>query len=348
MLRIFTVQFDWLTGARVMAGVVFVFVREDASDVEQLAEAFDHAGYFISGSDSADDSLNVVVWSRAAMRSAAFRATADRALRSKRVVVASLVAPPHRDQVLGVPCVDISAWNGEDDSGLASLFEALLDVVHPARANVIALPAPVYIDAEFTGTPLQITTAEGDSVSRARAAWEAPIPASMLRPVHDDVRPEESPQPKLGAPSPRRDFRRLYRQSHNRANAALVFAVVALIGGAGFALNALATITTPLAAQHVAVTQQMASGGVSLMSASAEAIGLEDVVPVEPSRLFEPGRQIGHAGVEPPSARSVRRVPYAARRAAEGRILAPAVTHAPESQPAPISVAERVRSGPMS
>jgi len=49
---------------------------------------------------------------------------------------------------------------------------------------------------------------------------------------------------------------------------------------------------------------------VSLTSASAEAMGLEDVAPTERERMFEPPVQVGHAGFEPPSARTARRASY--------------------------------------
>ncbi|MEZ5962199.1 MAG: hypothetical protein R3C30_17505, partial [Hyphomonadaceae bacterium] len=97
-----------------MAGVVFVFVREDASEVEMLAEAFDAAGYGISGNDSAE--LSVIVWSRRALRSEGFRAAAERALRSGKAVVAALFAPPPREAVFNAPVIDLSRWNGVDEA----------------------------------------------------------------------------------------------------------------------------------------------------------------------------------------------------------------------------------------
>ncbi len=107
-----------------MAGVAFVFVREDASDAETLAEAFDAAGYSITGADDPGAALSVILWSRAPLRSDAFRTAAERALRTNTVIVASLTAPPEAARVLGAMIVDLSAWDGEDDAGLEKLIAA--------------------------------------------------------------------------------------------------------------------------------------------------------------------------------------------------------------------------------
>lgn len=297
-----------------MAGVVFIFVREDASDVEALADAFDRAGYAVG--DSEADALNIIVWSRSAMRCDAFRSAANHAAQTGRVVVASLIATPPRDFSNGASIVDISAWDGRSDEGLDPLFYAAFDVINPARANVIALPGPASASPPTVDPP--------SSANVKRAAWEAPLPTTMLRPVDEHVEAE-----KLGAPSPRRDFRRLRAQSHGRAHAAVAFAVLALIAGASFALTTPApTPASPHA--RVSVTQDINADSVSLDSASAEAIGLADVAPVEPARLFEPGQQVGHAGFEPPSARSVRRAAYAPSRNEESQRLMPTAQRARE------------------
>lgn len=279
---------------RVMVGVVFVFVREDASDVEALAEAFDRAGYSISGSERCDDGLNIIVWSRAAMRSEAFRTAAERALQSDRVVVACLALLPQGDTLSSAPVADISGWDGDDSRGLEPLFDIVFDLVSPVRPSVIALPArPLYEDAEFVEAPLQITHAASDRSQQARAAWETPIPAKVLHPVQDPPAPQ-----KLGAQSPRRDFRRLPQRRPTRAYAALIFAFVTLSAGS-LAIAAAQNFSAPPQPKVHAVE----TGGVSLTSASAEALGLEDVAPTERERLYEPPVQVGHAGFEPPSAR---------------------------------------------
>lgn len=278
-----------------MAGVVFVFVREDTSEVEALAEAFDAAGYSITGTDRSAE-LSVVIWSRSALRSKTFRVAAERALRSGRALVAGLFAPPPREVVFGAPVIDLSQWDGVEIAALDPLLEAADDIVHPIEADVIILPSrPAYEDAHFTEAPLMIASGEGDSAKRH--AWEAPLPVEALRPVQDVAAAE----PKLGAPSPRRDFRRIgARKSHAREHAAAAFLILAILGGGAFVASVAAN-----SANYVQVEQAKAEegGGVSLTSASAEAIGLEDSAP-------EAAPQPGYRGVEPPSARTVHRARY--------------------------------------
>lgn len=250
-----------------MAGVVFVFVREDASEAEILAEAFDAVGYSLTGNNEA--ALAVVIWSRRALRSEAFRASAERALRSGRAIVAALFTPPPRHSVFDAPVIDLTAWDGVDDMSLQPLLEAADDIVHPIEANVIALPSrPIYEDAEFVE-----------------------VAPTLLRPVHDAPPPRQ----KLGAPNPRRDFRRAgapVRKSHAREHAALAFLAIAIIGGGAFVASVAANTVSYVQASQTKTEQ---GGGVSLTSASNEAIGLQDIAPEAPT-------QIGHRGVEPPSA----------------------------------------------
>jgi hypothetical protein len=289
-----------------MGGVVFVFVREDASEAETLAEAFDAAGFSISGSDLSADALRIVLWSRHALRSHAFHDAAEQALRSGRAVVASLIAPPPSESVFGAPIIDLSAWDGEDSAALDPLFEAADVMARCASSNVIELPSrPAYEDAEFTEGALQLVSVETERVRRARQAWEAPIPDHMLRPTGEKPPVQE----KLGAVAPRHDFRRLgQRRAHARVHAALAFAVLALIGGGLFGVTLAPDPAPPTRAVH---TVAIEPGGVSLASASAEAAGLEDAAPVEAQRLFEPAPQAGRRGLEPPSARTIRRARYA-------------------------------------
>ncbi|MEQ1490600.1 MAG: hypothetical protein ABL932_08655 [Terricaulis sp.] len=279
-----------------MAGVVFVFVREDASEVETLAEAFDDAGYSITGNQTAE--LCVVVWSRRALRSETFRVAAHNAFRSGRAVVAALFAPPTRGEVLEAPVVDLSGWDGVDELALNPLLEAADDIIHPIEANVITLPSrPVYEDAEFAEAPLMIAPPTPKK-SVTRAAWEAPLPTKMLQAVRDEA-PQE---PKLGAERPRRDFRRLSaRRQQGRAHAALAFAVIAILGGGAFVASVAANTASYMQTSAQAKADQ--GGGVSLTSASADAVGLVDIVPEAPA-------QLGHRGVEPPSARTVHRAAY--------------------------------------
>jgi hypothetical protein len=276
-----------------MAGVVFVFVREDASEVETLAEVFDAAGYAITGSENAE--LCVVVWSRRAPRSEIFRAAAERAFRTGRAIVAALFAPPAREDVFEAPVIDLSQWDGVEISALAPLFEAADDILHPVEVSVIALPSrPAYEEAEFTEAPLMIAAPRGV----ARNAWEAPLPTKVLRAVC------EAPPaaPKLGAADPRRDFRRAGpRRQQGRAHAALTFAVIAILSGGAFVASVAANTASHL--RHSAQAKTELSGGVSLTSARNDAIGVEDIAPDAPA-------PIGHRGVEPPSARTVHRAAY--------------------------------------
>ena len=277
-----------------MTGVVFVFVREDASEVETLAEVFDEAGYSITGSDNAD--LCVVVWSRRALRSETFRAAAERAFRTGRAIVAALFAPPAREDVFAAPVIDLSQWDGVETSALAPLFEAADDILHPVELSVIALPSrPAYEEAEFTEAPLMIAAPR----NVARDAWEAPLSTKILR----AVREAPAAAPKLGVAEPRRDFRRAGRQrrQQGRAHAALTFALIAIVSGGAFVVSVAANTASYM--RHSAQAKTELSGGVSLTAASAEAVGLRDIVPEAPA-------QIGHRGVEPPSARTVRRASY--------------------------------------
>lgn len=283
-----------------MAGVAFVFVREDASDAETLAEALDVAGYSITATDETSAPLGVVLWSRAALRSDAFRAAAERALRSDNAIVASLAAPPEPARVLNATIVDLSAWDGEDELALEPLIDAADALTRPARPHVIALPPFAYEDAEFTeAQPLGAASAHAE---RARRSWEAPIPLGMLTPVREEPR-----EPKLGAPSPRRDFRRIRPRERSRAPSALAFIGVALIGAGVFA----AAIQPPVAPPPQERVERSV-GGMSLTSAAANSAELEDFAPIEPPSLFEPPLQRGHAGVEPPSA-PVHRASYRRR-----------------------------------
>lgn len=279
-----------------MAGVSFVFVREDAGEVETLAELFDAAGYSIADGASAD--VCVVVWSRRALRSEAFRAAADAALNTGRAIVAALFAPPAREHVFEAPVIDLSQWDGVDAAALDALFIAADEIAHPIEASVIVLPSrPAFEDAEFTETPLLI--APQSAKPSARTAWEAPLPSKILNAVR-----EESPvTPKLGAKSPRRNYRRVgARRPQARAHAAVAFAVIAILGGTAFIASLASNTAAYLNHAERAKTEQ--GGGVSLTSASSDAIGLEDFAPPEPQA------QIGHRGVEPPSARTMHRASY--------------------------------------
>jgi hypothetical protein len=128
------------------------------------------------------------------------------------------------------------------------------------------------------------------------------------------LRPDQNlALPKQGAPAPRHNFRRLdQRRTFSPAQAALAFALIALVGGGVVAFNIMPVSTPRSPVEPPGIEQafaQQRDGAVSLASASADALGLEDAMPAEPRPpLFEPAPQFGgHVGIEPPSARSVRR-----------------------------------------
>jgi hypothetical protein len=226
-----------------MADVVFVFVREDESEAETLAEVFDAAGFSV-GDNIDDGALSILVWSRRALRCNAFHDAAASALSEGRAVIASLAAPPARERVFGAPVVDLSGWDGQEEAPLNSLLEIADSMARARPANIIRLPAqPSYEDAEF-------------SEPTSRRAWEAPIPTQMLR------------EPKPGAHAPRRDFSRLgQRRSHTLAHAALAAALLALIGGAVVT----ARMLVPQPDAVAAAPDRNPPAGVSLAEASAYA-----------------------------------------------------------------------------
>jgi hypothetical protein len=255
---------------RVMADVVFVFVREDAREAQALAEAFDAAGFSLADDNLHDrDAVSILLWSRPALRARAFAAAAERALNGGRALIAALSAAPPRENGFGAPVFDLANWDGEDDLPLKPLFQAVENMRAPA--NVIRLPArPAYEDAEFEEPGLPF---ENESEERARRAWEAPIPAGMLA--------------RTGARAPRRDFARTgQRKSHALARAALAIGLVALIGGGVVT----ARILSP-------PEPAFESARVSVAEASTQAFGPE-LMPTEPpdaASFYSGGR-------EPPSA----------------------------------------------
>lgn len=283
-----------------MTGVVFVFVREDASEAETLANAFESAGFRLTSDDIDAEAIAIIVWSRHAVRSGAFREATERALYERMAIIASLNAAP-ADAVLGAPIIDLSAWNGEENASLAPLFEAANDLIRPPRANVIELPArPAYEDAEFVEVGPQSPNLDIERDRRLRLAWEAPISAQTV-----PATPDDPPTPKLGAAEPRRDFRRVgERRDTPGAFAAIALAAILLVGGGVIALEHSAPTEAPIAraSQIVAEDVIIDAAPVSLTLASEEADGLEDAAPVESPA------QIGRAGLEPPSARNIHRV----------------------------------------
>lgn len=114
-----------------MADVLFVFVREDAARAQALAALFAAADHEIGDGPIDNAALElcgagVVLWSRAAIGSKSFLATAQRVLDSGKGVVASLGQPPPAWVVGNAPTFDLSRWTGDsDDEVLDPLFMAV-------------------------------------------------------------------------------------------------------------------------------------------------------------------------------------------------------------------------------
>jgi hypothetical protein len=114
-----------------MADVLFVFVREDAQHAQALAALFSAANHEIGDHPIDNAALElcgagIVLWSRFAVRSKAFLATAQRVLDSGKGVVASLGQPPPAWVVGNAPTYDLSQWRGDpEDELLDPLFMAV-------------------------------------------------------------------------------------------------------------------------------------------------------------------------------------------------------------------------------
>lgn len=127
-----------------LADVLFVFVREDVQRAQVLAALFAAAGHDI-GDGAVDNAAlelcgaGIVLWSRSAIASKTFLATAQRVLDSGKGVVASLGQPPPAWVVGHAPVYDLSQWRGEaDDDLLDPLFMAVDYRVNCNRDELVA------------------------------------------------------------------------------------------------------------------------------------------------------------------------------------------------------------------
>ena len=115
----------------VKADVLFVFVREDTVRAQALAALFAAAGHEIGDGPIDYAALElcgagVVLWSRSAISSKSFLATAQRVLDSGKGVVASLGQPPPAWVVGNAPTFDLTRWTGDsDDEVLDPMFMAV-------------------------------------------------------------------------------------------------------------------------------------------------------------------------------------------------------------------------------
>lgn len=131
-----------------MADVLFVFVREDTASAQALATLFAAADHEIGDGPIDNAALElcgagVVLWSRAAIASKSFLATAQRVLDSGKGVVASLGQPPPAWVVGNAPTFDLSGWRGDsDDEALDPLFMAVDYRVNANRDDLASDQSP--------------------------------------------------------------------------------------------------------------------------------------------------------------------------------------------------------------
>lgn len=156
-----------------MADVVFVCVREDMDRAEALAEMFASGGCTVH-----EGTLNnaamclagaaVVVWSKLALKSKSFVATAEKAIEEGKAVFVCFAEPP--PGIEDLPCFDLREWDGEPKS--EALNPVFFAVDHLATHNRDQLAAE---DSEG------LSYAEG---------WTADLPSTPL----SDAKP---PAPRL-------------------------------------------------------------------------------------------------------------------------------------------------------
>ena len=167
-----------------MADVLFVFVREDAARAQALAALFAAADHEI-GDGAIDNAAlelcgaSVVLWSRSAITSKSFLATAQRVLDSGKGVVASLGQPPPAWVVGNAPTFDLSRWTGDsDDEVLDPMFMA---VDYRVNANRDDLASDQPLEGNLAGwvADLPMSPSGVDPIED-----KAPAPTDIL-PLHD-------------------------------------------------------------------------------------------------------------------------------------------------------------------
>lgn len=170
-----------------MADVLIVFVREDAARAQALGALFAAADHEIGDGliDNAALELcgaGVVLWSRAAVGSKSFLATAQRVLDSGKGVVASVGQPPPAWVVGHAPIYDISQWRGDpDDDLLDSLFMA---VDYRVASNRDELAADEPLAAHLAGWTADLPASPNGAISDED---KAPAPTEIL-PLQDILR----------------------------------------------------------------------------------------------------------------------------------------------------------------
>jgi hypothetical protein len=239
-----------------MADVLFIFVREDAACAEALADVFTDVGLSVSDDPNEAHGATLVLWSRAAVRTRAFIERARTVMLGGRAISVALTAGLDATVEGAAAMFDLSRWNGDpNDAAVDPLFCAIDRLVMSAQVGASAVVATV------------VESEESDETPESEDPFFGPSKADQW--------------------PPRDRFRRVQPKAPPRGGARLL-AIAALAAGAmftaGFSLN-----KTPTAIVHIE------TGGMTLASAAAEAIGLADTpAPGEADQ--------GRRGLEPPSA----------------------------------------------
>ena len=165
-----------------MADVLFVFVKEDASEAQTLAATFAAANHDIGDGPIDNAAIElcgavVIVWSSAAIASRTFLASAQRVLNSGKGVVVSLAQPPPAWVVGHAPTFDLSRWTGDrDDEDLDALFMAVDYRVNSNRDDLAgAAPLADHLSGWTAGLP---SSPSGDAEPEP-----APSPPPEVTPI---------------------------------------------------------------------------------------------------------------------------------------------------------------------
>src|SRR5262249_47927907 len=144
-----------------------ICVGDDVVLAEALAEAFSAAGFSIDeqGSDAtlAHVSAGLLLWSKAAIRTPAFRSAAQAAIDSGKAVIAHVTGAALPPIVRASPVFDLSRWNGDPEA-------PVLDQIAQAVEQLVsAKPAPAPPEQAPPPAPEQ-TPAAQTSAARKPAA----------------------------------------------------------------------------------------------------------------------------------------------------------------------------------
>ncbi|MBL8531546.1 MAG: hypothetical protein JNK94_07420 [Hyphomonadaceae bacterium] len=283
-----------------MTDIAFICVREDVAEAEALADILDAAGYAVTAenNDAAllASTVQLVIWSRAALRSRAFVAAAERAINADAAVVACLDDPVATD-LEGTPCFDLRAWDGAPEAAvldplLATLDQRTMDARAAGRdAGVLHLslrpPGAEGVLARGGGDVGYAYASAPGAMRGFDSHWAAAVPEA---PFSAPPEPEPPPAPALAsvrAPRPRR--------GRPIAAFAAVFVAAALFTGFSFA---------PRPAARAIIPEAPATASVSFAQAATPSGPPAIATPAMPD--VAPPAPWGHAGREPASAPRIR------------------------------------------